>query len=350
MSKYNLTKKQLGCLYDITKLTIEKNSHSYTFNSLTKESLILTNEAGTDLAISLNDIKKMLHAEMVDSPTSDQSVGNGSMSNTSLDTKIFKPSKNNNNRDDETSTMRTEDMKHVKLSTTSDMSKKGGYNDATSSMNPNMFRNVSLSETSDMPNQNGGHYKNKNNNDNDATSSMNPNMFKNVSLSATSDMPNNQHGGHYKNNNDNDATSSINPNMLNNVNLSTTSDMPNQHGGNNDVFSSMNTNIIADNLFVDSSAMSSTLDLSEVSGLSNRNNNNIFNTSNNMNGGYNSNDQKLNLIRKKLQEIGVSSQQEMSYTHANAQKGGNMDNKRILSKKALNEIGINSSSTSDFCQ
>jgi hypothetical protein len=302
MSKYNLTKNQLGGLYDITKMTITIEGVPYNFNSLTKEGLILTNEDGTDLTITLNDIKKMLHKEMVDSPTSEQSVGNGSMSNTSLDTSIFKSSKNKNNRDDGTSTMESVDMKNTPLSATSEMSnKKGGYDDATSSMNPAMFRNASLSTTSDMPNNQRGGY--------DATSSMNPTMFKNVSLSMTSDMVNNQRGGYDE--------------------------------------SSIQQNMFVNNLLEESSMMSSTLDLSEVSGLSNKNNNYIFNTSNNMNGGSNnSKDQTLNLIRKKLQEIGVSSQQEFSYT----QKGGNnIQNKKILSKKTLSEIGINSSSTSDFC-
>ena len=143
----------------------------------------------------------------------------------------------------------------------------------TSSVNPNMFKNVSMSTTSDnQMNQRGG----KNNYD-DITSSINPNMFKNASMSTTSDVQMNQRGG--KNNYD-DATSSVNPNMFKNASMSTTSDvvMNQQGGGNNSDFSSDNYNMVGSKLFNESSVMSSSLDLSEMSNTrpSKKNNKNIF--------------------------------------------------------------------------
>ena len=125
------------------------------------------------------------------------------------------------------------------------------------------------------------------NNNDDATSSVNPNMFRNVSMSETSDDLNNkQRGGKYNNN---ATTLLVNSNIFKNVNSSETSNQANKQ--------------IGGLLFSDNNTLSSTLNLSEFT-----NKNNVY----------------------------------------GLQQGGN--NKKVLSKKMLNDIGINSSSTSEFCE
>ena len=116
--------------------------------------------------------------------------------------------------------------------------------------------------------------------------------------------------------------------------------------------------MVGNKLFNESSIMSSSLDLSEMSSMkpSKKHNKNIFNVNQvSMKGGNskdNSKDETLRMIKQKLQElqsstIGMSIQNELSHEHhvERVQAGGN----KKLSSKILNEIGINSSSTSEFC-
>jgi hypothetical protein len=186
-------------------------------------------------------------------------------------------------------------------------------------------------------------------------------------MSTTSDIQMNQQGGR---NNNYDMTSSVNPNMFKNASMSTTSDIQmnqmNQQGGRNNYndFSSDNTSMIGSKLFNESSVMSSSLDLSEISNnkSSKKHNKNIFNTNQlRMKGGNdtvlgdNSKDKTIQMIKQKLQElqsstIGLSIQNDLLHTQQveriqNVQSGGN----KKLSSKILKEIGINSSSTSEFC-
>jgi hypothetical protein len=126
-----------------------------------------------------------------------------------------------------------------------------------------------------------------------------------------------------------DVTSSMNSNIFKRTNLSETS-----------ITETAN----LDNLFSES-AMSSTLDLSEFKHKSSKKN--IFTPSGKMKGGANNENKTLNMIRQKLQDlqsstIGMSIQNDI----ANGQTGG----KQMMTKNRLNEMGINSSSTSDFCQ
>jgi hypothetical protein len=144
--------------------------------------------------------------------------------------------------------------------------------------------------------------------------------------------------------------------------MSTTSDIQmNQQGGRNNYndFSSDNT-LIGSKLFNESSVMSSSLDLSEISNnKSSKKNNNIFNTNHlTMKGGHdtlsgnNSKDKTIQMIKQKLQELQSST---IGMSIQNVQSGGfsNLNSNHVgnkkLSSKILKEIGINSSSTSEFC-
>jgi hypothetical protein len=339
MNKYNLTREQLNLLRDVSKLHITKDGKTYKLNDY----LIFRNK-GEDIQLYFKDINNMLYSSLLNSDTSDMNTEQRNVGPPSMTSDIFtKPSNNINTDSDATSTMNTAQM-NGDASTTSDinMDQRGGRN-------------------------------NNNNNNYDMTSSVNPNMFKNASMSTTSDdvKPNTQQGG--RNNNNYDMTSSVNPNMFKNASMSTTSDVAmNQQGGQNDFMSSDNTAMVKSKLFNESSVMSSSLDLSEMSDMkpSKKNNKNIFNTSQvNMKGGNNnSKDETIRMIKQKLQElqsstIGLSIQNELSHEHrvdriqaggfsnllgkSNSYQAGGANKK--LSNKILKEIGINSSSTSEFC-
>jgi len=165
---------------------------------------------------------------------------------------------------------------------------------------------------------------------NEPNSSTQPSESDMTSVQETK-KPNNQGGGFRY-----DLTSSMNSNIFKRTNLSETS-----------VTETAN---LAD-LFSES-VMDSTLDLSEFKHKSSKKN--IFTPAGKMKGGAYNENKTLNMIRQKLQElqsstIGMSIQNELGFGLSEqhfGQKGG----KQMMPKSRLNEMGINSSSTSELCE
>jgi hypothetical protein len=366
MSNYNLTTEQLNLLRNVFKLSIMKDRIKYKLSQY----LIFTNEVGDKIQINSTDVNNMLHSTLLNSETSDMNTEQRAVgSSNSLTSDIFtKPATNQNmNTDsDVTSTMNTQQMNGAELSTTSDDIKQpknqqgGKYNnnDITSSINPNMFNNVNMSTTSDVAiTQNGG---SRNDFSSDNTAMVGTKLFNESSIMSSS-LDLSEISGM-------SGISGMRPSKKNNKNTRQVS----MKGGYNKDFSSDNTAMVGSKLFNESSVMSSSLDLSEMTNTRpSKKNNNIFNTNQvSMKGGHDtSKDETLRMIKQKLQElqsstIGMSIQNELSYEHhveriQSAQAGGftnllgksnsyQASNKK-LSSKILKEIGINSSSTSEFC-